>query len=133
MAEATLTYDPDQNILSVVFPDPLDVETREQVVAHFQRVIDFWRARAGGRKSYLLVGLSNVTLNARCLETYTREIARVNAECAIASVRFGGTPLLRGLTRLTGIRYHRASNLYDTYEEALAAVRTMIAGNAPTK
>ena len=37
---------------------------------HFDRVVGFWRANAGGKKSYWLVNFDNITINVAELEFY---------------------------------------------------------------
>jgi hypothetical protein len=133
MAHATLSYDRDQNIVFISFAEPTELQTKEEIAAHFQRVVAFWRAHAGGKKSYFVADISNITMNVKELEAYARETDRAHEECAITSVRYGGNSLQRTLTRLGGMKIHRASNLYPTREEALAVVRAMIKGEVAPK
>src|SRR5258706_8871504 len=125
---ATLSYDRAENIVFITFDAPLELNTRDEIGGHFQRVVEFWRANAGGRKSYFVVDFTNITINMSEIAFYAAETDRAQEECAITSVRYGGNPLQRTLTRLAGMRIHRPSNLYQTRDEALAVVRALRSG-----
>ena len=126
--EATLSYDRAENIVHMSFPTPVELTTHEQIAAHFERVITFWRSHARGKKSYFVVNFENVNINLNELEFYAAQTKRAHEICAIASVRYGGNPLQRTVTRLAGMKIHRPSNLYETREEALAVVRKLQKG-----
>jgi hypothetical protein len=120
-----LSYDLAENIVSMSFPAPLTLDTRPEIVAHFERVIAFWRRNAGGRKAYFVVDFDNVTINVNELDFYAEQTKRAHAICALASVRYGGAPLQRTTTRLAGIKNQQPSNICASREEALAAVRAL--------
>ena len=125
---ASLSYDRSQNIVFMSFPDAEELTTHEQIADHFERVCDFWRANAGGKKSYFVVDLENITIDAAMLELYVQETRRAHDLCALVSVRYGGNPLQRTVTRLAGMKIHRPSNIYETKEEALEVVRRLRRG-----
>jgi hypothetical protein len=125
---AKLSYDRGENIVFMSFAEPEELDTREKIAAHFQRVIDFWRANAVGRKAYFVVDFENVTISASELDFYVEHTKRAHDLCAIASVRYGGNPLQRTVTRLAGMKIHRPSNIYETRDEALAVVRALKKG-----
>ena len=120
-----LSYDLAENIVFMSFPTPLTLDTQQQIVAHFERVITFWRKNAGGRRAYFVVNFDNVTINVNELSFYAEQTKRAHAICAIASVRYGGDSLQRTTTRLAGMKNHQPSNICATREEALAAVRAL--------
>ena len=125
---AKLAYDPIENIIWMSFPTPVELNTRQQIAEHFGHVVKFWRTRAGGKKVYFVVNFDNVTINAGELEFYAEQTRRAHEMCAIASVRYGGNPLQRTVTRLAGMKIHLPSNIYETREEALAVVRKLKEG-----
>jgi hypothetical protein len=125
---ATLKYDRAENIVFMSFSVPVELSSREQIAAHFRHVVAFWRARAGGVKSYFVVNFDNVVINAAELDFYVEQTRRAHDECAIVSVRYGGSPLQRTVTRLAGMKIHRPSHIYETREEALAVVRGLKKG-----
>jgi hypothetical protein len=126
---ATLSYDRAENIVFIRFDSPVELTTRDEIAAHFAHVVDFWRAQAGGRKSYFVVDIENITISIAELEFYARETDLAHEECAITSVRYGGSSMQRTLTRLAGMKIHRPSNLYQTHEEAMAVVRSIQRGD----
>jgi hypothetical protein len=128
MAHAQLRYDKTENIIFISFPEATELNTPDEISAHFKRVVGFWRNHARGKKSYFVVDIDNITINMKELELYARETDRAHQECAITSVRYGGNPLHRTLTRLGGMKIHRPSNLYATREEAMAVVRALRSG-----
>jgi hypothetical protein len=127
-AAATLSYDHWDNVVYISFDEPTELNTPAEISEHFERVVEFWRAEAGGRKSYFVVDIGNITINMAEMEHYACETDRAQAECAITSVRYGGNPLQRTLTRLAGMKIHRPSNLYQTREEALEVVQALRSG-----
>lgn len=123
--EAKLTYDDFDNIVYMRFPEPVELSTRQQIVAHFDRVIAFWRLHANGKKAYFVVDFDNITIDPAAMDIYVEQTRRAHDICAIASVRYGGEALQRTVTRLAGIKIHRPSNICDTREQAIAMVRAM--------
>ncbi len=130
---ASLSYDVTENIIYMAFPAPEELSTRAQIAAHFERVIAFWQANASGKKTYFVVDFENVTINVAELEFYAQQTKRAHEICAITSVRYGGNPLQRTVTRLAGMKIHRPSNIYATREEALAVVRDLRKGAIKAK
>jgi hypothetical protein len=128
MAHAELRYDKRENIVFIRFAEATELNTHAEISAHFQRVVSFWRTQAGGKKSYFVVDIDNITINMKELEFYAGETDKAHHECAITSVRYGGSPLHRTLTRLAGMKIHRPSNLYATRDEAMAVVRALRSG-----
>ena len=129
MPTAKLQYDGDANIIFISFTEPTELNTQAEIAAHFKRVTSFWRQHAHGHKSYFVVDINNITINMKELEFYAEKTDAAHEECAITSVRYGGNPLHRTLTRLAGMKIHRPSNLYETRDEALAVVRALRAGD----
>jgi hypothetical protein len=86
--QAELSYDAAENIVFIRFPEPLELDTREQITAHFERVIAFWKSHAGGTKAYFVVDFDNVTIHVGELEHYAAQSKRAHEICAIASVRY---------------------------------------------
>src|SRR5262245_30653071 len=108
---ATLSYDRAQNVVHISFEEPTALTTRQEIAEHFTRVVSFWREKAGGKKSYFVVDITNITINMAELEYYALVTDRAHEECAITSVRYGSNSLQRTLTRLAGMKIHRPSNL----------------------
>lgn len=125
MAQAALSYDKVENVIFMTFPEPLLLDSKAEIVAHFERIIAFWRAHAGGQKAYFVVDFDNVTIEPSQMSHYVEQTKRAHDICAIASVRYGGSPLQRTVTRLAGMKIQRPSNICDSREEALAIVRAM--------
>jgi hypothetical protein len=125
---ASLSYDPLENIVYMSFPERAELDTRGRIADHFDRVIAFWKAKAGGKKSYFVVDFENVTIAIHELDFYAQQTKRAHEVCALASVRYGGNPLQRTVTRLAGMKIHRPSNIYETRTEALSVVRALRKG-----
>jgi hypothetical protein len=120
-----LSYDRDENIVYMSFPVPVELRTREDIAAHFQSIIDFWRVSTVGQRCYFVVDIDNVTINAGEIDFYAQETKRAHDICAIASVRYGGNHLQRTVTRLAGMKLQQPSNIYATRGQAIAALRAM--------
>jgi hypothetical protein len=125
---AILSYDRAKNIVFMHFAVAEELQTKKEIGDHFARVIEFWRAEATGKKAYFVVDLENITINPQELEFYAEESKRAHALCALVSVRYGGNPIQRTLTRLAGMKIHRPSNIYETKEEAMEVVRALASG-----
>jgi hypothetical protein len=126
-----LSYDAADNIVYMSCSALVALTTREEMVAHFDRVIAFWRRNAGGRKSYFVVDFDNVDINVSELDFFAEQSKRAHEICAIASVRYGGAPLQRTTARLAGMKNRQRSNICDTREQALAIVRAMKKKSGP--
>lgn len=132
-ARANLSYDRAENIVHMSFEAPVTLSTQDEISAHFEHVIAFWRANAGGKKSYFVVNFDNVTIGVAEIEFYAQQTKRAHALCAIASVRYGGDPLQRTVTRLAGMKVQQPSNFFATREDAIARVRAMRNGEVKDK
>lgn len=130
---ASLSYDRTENIIHMSFSAPEKLDTRAQIAEHFERVLAFWRTRAGGKKTYFVVNFDNITININELDFYAEQSKRAHDLCAITSVRYGGNSLQRTVTRLAGMKIHRPSNIYETREEALAVIRALRKGDIKAK
>ena len=119
-------YDPDENIVYVSFPK-VHLETREEIRAHFDRVVDFWRRNCRGRKVYYVVDYDNFSVSLNETAYYAEQMQRV-VEGAVTIVRYGGDPLQRTHARLYNMKLHSPSRLYETRAEALAVVQALKAG-----
>jgi hypothetical protein len=120
-----LSYDRDENIVYMSFPEPVDLRTRQEITAHFQQIVDYWRVSTVGQKSYFVVDFDNVTINPGEIDFYAQESKRAHEICAIASVRYGGNHLQRTVVRLAGMKMQQPSNIYETRGQAIAALRAM--------
>ena len=100
---ATLSYDADENIIYMSFPVREELTSRAEIAGHFQRVIEFWRKNCNAKKAYFVVDFENVTISVSELEFYAQQTKYAHEVCAITSVRYGGNPLQRTVTRLAGM------------------------------
>jgi hypothetical protein len=132
-SDVELSYDRAENIVYMSFPIPVELRSRAEIVAHFERVIDFWRGNAAGKKAYFVVDFDNILINVSELDFYAEQSDRAHEICAIASFRYGGAPLQRTATRLAWMKIQRPSNIFETREEALAAVRALRRGQAGSR
>jgi hypothetical protein len=124
-AVVDLSYDLAENIVYMSFPHPVELNSHSEITDHFERVISFWRGHTAGRKAYFVVDFDNITINVAELAFYAEQTKRAHEICAVTSVRYGGNPLQRAATRLAGMKNQKPSNIYETREQALAAVRAM--------
>jgi hypothetical protein len=127
-AVVDMSYDVAENIVFMSFPHPVELNSRAEINDHFDRVIAFWRGHTAGRKAYFVVDFENITINVSELAYYAAQTKRAHEICAITSVRYGGNPLQRAATRLAGMKNQQPSNIYETREQALAAVRGLKKG-----
>jgi hypothetical protein len=120
------SYDAKTNIVDVSFPQ-VHLETRDEIRAHFDRVLAFWRAKCGGRKVYYVVNYDGFSVNLRENDFYAEQMRRV-LECSITVVRYGGDSLQRTAARLYNMKLHSPTRLYDSREKALEVVRALQSG-----
>jgi hypothetical protein len=130
---ATLSYDRENEIVFMSFAEREVLSTRAEIADHFTRVIAFWRANVAPKKAYFVVNFDNVNIDAAELDFYAEQTKRAHDLCAIMSVRYGGDPLQRTVTRLAGMKIHRPSNIYETREQALEVIRGLRAGLVTTQ
>jgi hypothetical protein len=124
------TYDPDQNIIYVTFPQVLHLETQAEIREHFDHVVAFWEDNCGGRKVYYVVGYDGFTVNLRENDFYAEQMRRIKDQCALNVVRYGGDAFQRTAARLYNMKLHAPSQLYQSKEEAMAVVQGIRAGGA---
>lgn len=123
---AYLNYKADENIIYVTFP-LVHLETQAEIRAHFDRVVDFWKANCRGKKVYFVVGYDGFSVNLRENDFYAQQMKRV-VDCAITIVRYGGDALQRAGARLYNMKLHTPSRLYESREKALAIVKALQSG-----
>lgn len=118
-------YDPKEHICWVLHPDPIELQTREDISIYFDTFYRFWQLRCGGKKIYLLVDYENLSTNPDELEFYSQQVNRIRQSCAIAILRFGGTVVQRITGRMSSAKNNAPSNVYPTRDDALKAVRAL--------
>jgi hypothetical protein len=121
------SYDAKTNIVHVSFPK-VHLETRDEIRAHFDRVLAFWRDHCGGRKVYYVVNYDGFSVNLRENDLYAEQMRRVLEQSAITVVRYGGDSLQRTAARLYNMKLHSPTRLYDSREKALEVVRALQSG-----
>ncbi|HZS40299.1 MAG TPA: hypothetical protein VFF06_25885 [Polyangia bacterium] len=122
-------YDAAENIVYVSFPS-VQLETQDEIRAHFDRIITFWKQHCGGRRVYYVVNYDNISVNLQENDFYAAQMKRV-LEHAITIVRYGGDPLQRTAARLANMKLHAPTRLYESRDEALAVVQSLKAGAPP--
>ncbi len=120
-------YDAAEQIFFVSFSAPVALETAADVDAHFEVSNVFWKKHVK-KRVYFVVDISNLAINARLVEAYSRNLKHVLATMAITIVRYGGSPLQRATTRLAAMKIHVPSQIYASREDAIEVVRGLRAG-----
>lgn len=105
--------------------DGVHLETKSDIAQMMGQFAAFWRAHAGGKKSYFFVDYGDFSFNLAYVKFYGEELSRLMNVCVIASFRIGGSELLRTGIRLAAMNVRIPSYLYDTREEAWRAFRAM--------
>src|SRR5260221_4348765 len=111
---AELSYDRARNIVFMSFPDYEELKTQDEIAAHFDRVVSFWRVNAGGKKSYFIVDFDNVMIDIKELEFYAQQTKRAHEICAITSIRYGGSPPHPTATPLPRRKNPQPSAIHET-------------------
>jgi hypothetical protein len=78
-------YDAKTNIVDVSFPK-VHLESRDEIRAHFDRVLAFWREQCGGRKVYYVVNYDGFSVNLRENDLYAEQMRRSNSARSPSSV-----------------------------------------------
>ena len=100
----------------------MHLETPTEIKALFDTAYAFWRSNCGGKPVYYLVDYGGLTFDLALIDFYAREQKRVMTQIALATVRYGGDPLQRAAARLVGVKNQVRSNLFESREEAEAAL-----------
>jgi len=133
---ATLSYDASENILYFTFPHTdgpsggawgVRLDTPEQIVAHFDRCVSFWKRHCAGRKVYCVVDYDGIDVNVKYTKVYATQLQRI-LDISVTVVRYGGSSLQRTAVRLANLKLHTPSQLYASREEALHVVRSLKSG-----
>lgn len=121
IAEIIQHYDAAKRTVHLAFPR-MHLQTETEITALFESALAFWRAKCGGKPAYYVLDYAGLSFDLALIDHYAREQKRVMSRIAIATVRYGGDPLQRTATRLVGVKNQTRSNLYETRDEALAAL-----------
>jgi hypothetical protein len=127
MNTARVTYEPGEEILFIDTAG-LCIETKADVDALFDGIVESWRTQCKGRKVYALVAYDGFTVNLHINDYYAERMHAAVSVFAKTVVRYGGNSLMRSGARLRGLKLHIPSNLYVSREEALEVVRGLRAG-----
>jgi hypothetical protein len=120
-------HDQTAGIVFVRCPNRVHLDTGDDIEAFFDESVEFWY-RCVKRRVYYVVDITNLTINMRHVDTYTRNIKRILAMSAVTIVRHGGGSLQRTAGRLASMKLHVPSHIYATREEAVDIVRGLQQG-----
>jgi antirestriction protein ArdC len=126
---ALLKHDAAENIVYVSFPG-VQLESKDEIRAHFDDIVAFWTQHCGGRKVYYVVNYDHITVSLQENDFYAQQMKRVLAH-AITVVRYGGDPLQRTAARLANMKLRAPTRLYESLDEAMAVVYSLKAGTRP--
>jgi hypothetical protein len=119
----TVSYDPEENILFVGHPAPVELRSKADIEAYFDFGIKYCRRHCGGKKVYVLVDYTNLTVELDEIDFYASQVRRIISEIAVTIVRHNGGLLQRMAGRMTAIKLHTPSNMYPDRDAAIAIVR----------
>jgi hypothetical protein len=125
---SAMKYDAAENIVYVWHPEPVSLQTREDIAAYFEANRRFWRSHCGGQKAYFVVDFDGQSTSVEQQDYYVQSVKAAVDECAITVVRYGGDMLQRLTARMAAIKMHLPSNIYASREEAVAVVRALRKG-----
>jgi hypothetical protein len=127
-AKVMLIYSDAEKIIFTSHPEPIVLETQDDMVAYFDQCIRYWRLHCRGEKVFVVVEYENLTTNLDELDFYASQVKRVMNECAITIVRYKGGLVQRMAGRGTAVRLHAPSNMYASRSEAINVVRGLRRG-----
>jgi hypothetical protein len=116
---ASVVYDHDNDLVHIRYLAP--ILSNETDVAAFGIEIET-HVRALGRKVDTLVGLGSMMIAAGAIHAYDEVRAHLASTYSNRSFRYGGTATLRRKILTSCILHGQPANLYDTFEQALAAL-----------
>jgi hypothetical protein len=117
----TFEYDADRNIL--FSEDSWEVKTREDVDAFFAEYQKYFRKLR--KKVYLISHIDNLLVRASITEYYG-DVARATVgDYVLGFARWGTKDLARLTVRTTSLKAKLTPNIYDTREQAIAAIEEM--------
>jgi hypothetical protein len=127
MNTARVTYEPQDEVLFIDTAG-LRIDTKGDVDALFNGIVEAWRAQCQSRKVYAVVAYDGFTVNLHINDYYAERMHAAVSIFAKTVIRYGGDSLTRSGARLRGLKLHIPSNLYSSREEALEVVRGLRAG-----
>jgi len=123
---AHLRFDPIENIVYYTFPNVV-LDTREQIVEHFDWCLSFLKRNCAGQKVYCIVNLDGIHVNARHTSLFASRLLQM-LPFVVTIVRYGGSALQRTASRVANMKLHTPSHIYASHEKALAVVRALKSG-----
>jgi len=123
----TCEFDPGKSILFVSHPVALTLSTAGDIDDYYGEVRNAWYRLCNGRRIFAVVDLTNllVDVDASLSDYHARSIRTAEDECAIATVRYGGSMLQRTMSRMAAIGRSERSNVCRSRDEAIALVREL--------
>jgi hypothetical protein len=123
-----LAFDIGEATVFVDHSSLVHLETSADVDAYFDAVAAYWRREVRGEKVYFVVSYDNFSSNPAVSERYAERVRAMLTDCALGVVRHGGDVPQRTTARRLAIMLHVPSNLCETREDAIEAVRGMRRG-----
>jgi hypothetical protein len=120
-----LEYDPVRDILFAV--DHGELTTPEHIDAFFSVYDRFFATH--GKKVYIVANIDNLLVRNEVAEEYSRRGAQTVRENVLGVARWGTNSWARMTVRTTALKANMPANIFDTEEEAIAAIEEMQRGD----
>jgi hypothetical protein len=122
-------YDPERNILFV--EDDYAINNNVDVDAFLKLYHD--RLSQIGRKVYIVTSIDGLRVSAKAYDRYGQRLKALAEQWYLGLARWGSNPISRMTVRSASLKAKYDINIYDTKEQAVAAVMKMqrSAGDQP--
>ena len=114
-------YDAELNI--VFTEDKWEVKTREDVDAFFAEYKKFFQNL--GKKVYMISNIDNLLVRARIADYYGDTARSTVGDYLLGFARWGTNDWARMTVRTTSLKAKLTPNIYNTRDEAIAAIEEM--------
>jgi hypothetical protein len=125
-AKALLTYSSSEHTLLLAFPPDIKLGTRDEIKGVVDAVIRETKALTDRKPIYLIVDYRNLSFKIEDNEFVRTETQRlIESANIVGVVRFGADPVMRAAARTRAMKSGVSSNLYETLDEAKAAITAL--------
>ena len=133
----TMEFDATEKISSFRYPKRTDanffLDTEDDVTAHFDDIMAFWREVAAARPIYWLINYENFSVSQAANRLYALRLKEIVDKASLGIIRYNASSLHQALVRTTNIKWHNPSHLYGSLDEAMAVIRYLKAGPVAKK
>jgi hypothetical protein len=126
MASQTVKFDYDKGRNILFAEDDFDIRTTEDADAFLALYME--KFKEIGQKVWLVTSIDGLTVSAKVSGYYGDKLKSLAEQWYLGMARWGTRPESRMTVRMSSLKAKYEVNIYDTREQAIAAIEAAISG-----